>query len=265
MKSKHESLSFVTSASVQGGRSHQEDRSVCQWIETKDGSGWLLAVFDGHRGAVTAELAAQELLSLFIKRLPIHHGDAASTLRNIFRTLNDLTRAHLSGSTASVVFIPADAKVVTLAVLGDSPVAIRDSKGKIHIGPNHNVRTNMAERVASEVRGGVYRGGYLEDQELPGIGLQMARALGDADLSRVLERAPEVETVPLGGEGIVLVGTDGLLSQRGGTNSEQLREIVAMIQEGAGADEVVADALARGTGDNVTAIVWRSTGNVSEE
>src|SRR5689334_17375362 len=102
MKPKHDSSGVVTSASAQGARSHHEDRTVCEWIETKAGSGWLLAVFDGHRGAATAELAAHGLLSLFVDRLSIHQGDAASALRDVFRTLHDLTSVHMSGSTASV-------------------------------------------------------------------------------------------------------------------------------------------------------------------
>ena len=255
----------MTSASAQGGRSHQEDRAVFEWIETNAVSGWLLAVFDGHRGAASAEQAAQGLRSLFVERLTAQRGDAASALRDVFTALNDLTREYVSGSTASVVFIPADAKVATLAVLGDSPIVILDARGNAHFGPDHNVRTNLNERAAAEARGGVYRSGYLEDGQLPGVGLQMARSLGDADLSRVLDRAPEVETVPLGGQGIVLVGTDGLLSPGGTANSDQLGRLLALIQEGAGAKEIVTDALARGTGDNVTAIVWRLKGTVSGE
>jgi serine/threonine protein phosphatase PrpC len=265
MKPKHDSSATVTLASAQGDRSHQEDRAVHKWIETSAGSGWLLAVFDGHRGGVTAEQSALRVLPLFVERLTAHHGDAASALRDVFRSLNDLTRENVSGSTASVVFIPADAKVATLAVLGDSPIAILDARGNAHYGPDHNVRTNIRERAAAESRGGIYRSGYLEDIASPGVGLQMARSLGDADLSRVLDRMPEVDTVPLGGQGIVLVGTDGLLLYGGGTNSEQLRKILAIVQEGSEADKVVADALGRGTGDNVTAIVWRSKGNVSGE
>jgi serine/threonine protein phosphatase PrpC len=115
------------------------------------------------------------------------------------------------------------------------------------------------------MRGGVYIGGYLGDAQLPGIGLQMARSLGDADLSRVLERTPEIETVPLGEKGIVLVGSDGLLSPDGSAHSDQLRKLLSLVQKGAEAEGIVADALARGTGDNATAIVWRSKGSVSGE
>ena len=83
----------------------------------------------------------------------------------------------------------------------------------------------------------------------------MARALGDADLDRVLSREPEIETVSLGGKGIVLAGSDGLFLPGAGPNQDQLARLLNMIHEGADADALVKDALARDTGDNVTAIV----------
>ena len=70
-------------------------------------------------------------------------------------------------------------------------------------------------------------------------------------------RSPEIDVIRLGGKGVILVGTDGLLSLGGGTNTEQLNRLLAMIDDGADAQAVVADALARATGDNVTAVVWR--------
>src|SRR5262249_22091658 len=156
--------------SIQGGRSHQEDRAVAEWIENPHGSGWLLGVFDGHRGAATAETAAEALRWLFAERSEVRRGNTALALEDVFASLHDLTAAHGSGSTASIVFIPSDAATAVLAVLGDSPVAILSADGQVHIGPDHNVRTNILEREAAKARGGVYRGGYLEDSERPGVG-----------------------------------------------------------------------------------------------
>jgi len=50
---------------------------------------------------------------------------------------------------------------------------------------------------AAQRYGGVYYGGYLEDPQLPGTGVQMTRCLGDADLARVLNREPEIELIAL--------------------------------------------------------------------
>lgn len=261
MKQTHKDSKPITVSTAQGERDHQEDRSVHLRIDLPPipyGTGWLLAVFDGHRGATTAEKASQSLPAMFETHLRAQRGDIPGTFRDVFSSLNKMATGQISGSTASMVYIPENAQSVYLAVLGDSPIAILDVKGGVHIGPEHNVRTNLKERVAAEARGGVYQGGYLEDSDLPGIGLQMSRSLGDADLNRVLNREPEIQTVAMGGEGYVLVGTDGLFAPGEGSGPEQLKRILGLIRKGAGAEEVVKDALRRQTGDNVTAIVWRN-------
>src|SRR5437016_3647635 len=186
MKPKREPSGTVTWASAQGDRHHQEDRAVHEWVETRAGAGWLLAVFDGHRGSTSAEKAAQELPAIFRKSMLRYKGDSARALAEVFHSLHGLTQNNRSGSTASVVFVKPDGQSATLAALGDSPVAILDSQGQAHTGPDHNVRTNLQDRAAAVARGGLYRAGYLEDSETPGVGLQMARSLGDMELSRVL-------------------------------------------------------------------------------
>jgi len=251
----------VSVASAQGERDHQEDRAVYHWVQNPSlpgATGWLLGVFDGHGGAMTAQIASQALVALFEAQLQTQQGRLGETFREVFASLNALTQDHISGSTAAVVFIPQEAQTLTLAVLGDSPVAVLDSAGAIHVGPDHNVRSNLQERAQAEARGGIYWAGYLEDSENPGPGLQMARSLGDAELSRVLNREPEIQSLALGGKGIVLVGTDGLLAPGGAPAAQQLAEILELIRKGAGAEEVVKDALARRTGDNVTVVLWQS-------
>jgi serine/threonine protein phosphatase PrpC len=260
MTPERDPVARVSAASAQGERSHQEDRFVHQWIDLPSipkGIGWLLGVFDGHRGGRTADKASHEFIPLFSSMLDAHGGNVPAALRDTFASLNKMTRVHICGSTASVVFVPQDAESVYMAVLGDSPVAVLSSDGKVHVGPDHNVRTNSRERSAALARGGVFYEGYLEDSQLPGVGLQMARALGDADLDRVLSREPEIETFPLGGKGIVLVGSDGLLLPGAGSNQDQLARLLSMIHQGADAEVLIQDALRRQTGDNVTAIVWR--------
>jgi serine/threonine protein phosphatase PrpC len=260
MRPPSDAIALVTFATAQGERDHQEDRAVHEWMEcpaAPSATGWLLAVFDGHRGAECSDKASKSLGKMFEAASAAQNGNVPETLRDVFRSLNALSSAMLSGSTASVVFIPQDAQEAYAAVLGDSPIAILDAKGAVRIGPEHNVRTNLKERAAAESRGGIYQGGYLEDSDRPGVGLQMARSLGDKDLTRVLNREPEIQKLALGGRGIVLVGSDGLFSPGGGSGLEQLTEILGKIRKGGGADVVVKDALARQTGDNVTAVVWR--------
>lgn len=244
----------VSAASAQGDRSHQEDFAIHAWIEN---IGWLLAVFDGHNGAAAAEKASQALLPAFESSWQTAPGDVPAVLRGAFSALVSLTRNDRPGTTASMVFIPEKAQQACWAVLGDSPVAILDSKNRVRLGADHNVRSNPKELAAAIARGGIYRAGYLEDPALPSVGLQMARSLGDADLSRVLNREPDIETAPLGRRGIVLVGTDGLFGPDNTSREDQLTRLLKMVREGADAESLVQDALRRQTGDNVTAIVWR--------
>jgi serine/threonine protein phosphatase PrpC len=243
----------ITVATAQGARDHQEDRAIHVRIEK---AGWLLAVFDGHRGSATADKASKALLSSFESAWQSAPGNNSAALRETVSALVRLTHGDVSGATASIVFIPENGQVACWAVLGDSPIAIVDAENGIHIAPNHNVRTNSEERAAALLRGGVYEGGYLEDSQRPDIGLQMARSLGDADLARVLSREPDIAEVPIGNSGIVLLGTDGILSSGGGSSREQLSRLIQRVREGADAEALVQDALRRQTGDNVTIIVW---------
>ena len=260
MKPPSEQAGKVSVASAQGKRDHQEDRAVHEWISCpslQNGNGWLLAAFDGHGGAETADKASKALPSLFETHFLAQGGNVVKTLREVFASLNQMVEDKKSGSTASVVFIPQEAQNIILAVLGDSPVAVQDATGVIHIGPEHNVRTNLQERTAALARGGVFQCGYLEDEDRPGAGLQMARSLGDAELSRVLNREPEIMAIPLGGKGTLLIGTDGLLFPGKDTNISQVKRLLQLIRQGGDAQTLVKDALERRTGDNVTAIVWR--------
>jgi serine/threonine protein phosphatase PrpC len=259
MKPTPEQCGETSVATSQGEREHQEDRAVCEWIDASYGCGWLLAVFDGHRGALTAEQASLALPSLFKTYFAAHRDDLSKTFREVFLSLHNLTSDQLTGSTASVAYIPQDARYLYWAILGDSPTAAIDAQDQSHFGPDHNIRTNMKERAAAKTRGGIYKEGYLEDPEKPDTGVQMTRVLGDADLGRVLDRTPEIQTIPLGGKGVVLVGSDGLLSASRIASEEQLAKLLRMILEGADARAVVQDALHRRTGDNATAVVWKKS------
>ena len=243
----------LTFETAQGARSHQEDRAVHVWIEKK---GWLLAVFDGHRGAEVAEKASEALLPAFESAWKASPEDISAILHRTVGSLVELTKDDMAGTTASIVFIPENVQYVSWAVLGDSPIAVLDSENRIHIGPDHNVRTNPEERAAALKRGGNYDGGYLGDPNLPDIGLQMARSLGDADLSRVLSREPDIPDVSIPHPKIVLTGTDGIISPSGGSSREQLSRLLLLAKEGADAEALVQDALRRQIGDNVTVILW---------
>jgi serine/threonine protein phosphatase PrpC len=218
--------------------------------------GILLAVFDGHGGHETAHWASEEFPGLFVDAI----GEPKATPRKAFEAailkLAIMTQAEGPGSTLSAVFIPAKGNTVTCAVIGDSPIIIKDSKGKINIGPEHNVRTNEAEAQAVRDRGGFVVDGYAYDNRF-GYGLQMARALGDSHLARVLSRKPDIYSVKVNKDSFIIVASDGAFDPGHYGFAKSAEVVVKLLEEGAEAQAIVDNALAIKTGDNVSALVAR--------
>lgn len=253
---------ITSKATAQGLRQEQQDRCLCCRIEIQGiphGRGQLMAVADGHGGHETADIIVAELAALFARRLKQAQGRVEDALRQTIAELVQRTRNGLSGSTLSIVFKPDDQQRGYVAVLGDSPVIMTDQDGKRHVGPLHNVRSNLAERSQALARGARYAAGYIEIEEYPEEGLQLSRALGDRHFDRVLDRTPEIFSVALGSQSFILVGTDGLLHALNPSIDDQLQGLADLVQKGADAQAIVDNALRRRTGDNVTAIVWRAT------
>ncbi len=90
-----------------------------------------------------------------------------------------------------------------------------------------------------------------------GSGLQMTRALGDATLSKVLDRTPEVSVRLLGAGSFVLVATDGAFDPGHNNTNGAIDEVVNLIESGNEAQEIVDRALEIPTRDNVTALLVR--------
>lgn len=238
----------VTSHTDIGARSYQEDRLVVHEFD----EGYLLAIMDGHVGEQVAQFIADNLLRVFSET--VEESSYSNRLQEIFSKLNLATRNMYPGSTLSLVFLPNDEERAYVAVLGDSPVIIRGREGEVFVSPEHNARSNPEERAAAEARGAVFTGGYLCTKEGQ-LGLQMSRALGDFRLDSFLNREPQIFTVNLNIKSFVLIASDGLFDPEHKETDVQIEQLVKMVEEGSGAAVLVEDALARKTGDNVTAIV----------
>jgi len=243
----------LTYYTAQGERSYQEDR----YVVIEDKLGFLLAVIDGHRGAEVAEFCKNKISSGFLNAVRGRNKASFDTLSEMIRILHNETKHMTAGSTISLVYIFTEELLALVSVLGDSPVVIRDNDGKLIVSPEHNVRTNEKEKESAIRRGAVYdTRGYIWNPEYT-MGLQMSRALGNKDLDPFLNREPELYSVKLGPHSFVLLVSDGVVDP-GHTNSEEnIARLVAKIDQGADADDLVDDALDRRTGDNVTAILWK--------
>lgn len=240
---------MITFATNMGSRSHQEDRVL--WAEFNDGT--LLGVFDGHGGDEVSSLMAEMFPNFWVALDGNSYSDA---MLKVFEMANYRTEHYHSGSTASVVFIPHSEKTAYIAVLGDSPVIAEKADGTIFIGPDHNARSNQEEQHAAMARGGVYHSGYMWSEYGDNAsGLQMTRAFGDSACRNFLSRVPEVFTIPLGNW--LLVGSDGLFDPKHIDGKASYDDILACLRNDNSAADMVRQAVALPTNDNVTAILWR--------
>lgn len=248
---------MITEATHQGRRPYQEDR----YFSFSNPHGTWMGVFDGHGGDGCAKMALS-LITPLINSTYTPSSPIKEVFTEIFSKLNSATIGLHSGCTASLAFIPSSQDVVHVAVLGDSPIIIRKNDGNIWIAPEHNVSTNESEVIAAVGRGGYIAtgGAYLVDSyNRLGVGLQMTRALGDVELSRVLNREPEIFSIPIGESSFVLVCTDGAFdpSHYKTVKESSAAIIIKLIETGADASSIVNRAIKIPTRDNVTAVLWR--------
>lgn len=252
-------MTLLTQATAQGQRAAQEDRFLARLLEDPalpDGGGWLLAVFDGHAGDMVAIHACFRFEEYFLAHFA--KGERSSdALQMAIAQLATATCEYVAGSTVSAIFIPLHRRYAYVAVVGDSPVIIRDRDGKVWVAPEHNARTNEREREAALQRGARYDMGYLwtADGE---HGLQLSRAIGDRHLA-FLSQESEIHAVPLGEESFAIVASDGVVDASHNYSAVYAKRVAEIIAGGGDASTIVEDALARRTGDNVTAVVWRRT------
>lgn len=243
----------VSSFTSQNSRSYQEDRSFTKIM--KNGEA-LLGVFDGHGSQWVAEYAADHAPSLFRVIPKATKQNPTLALETLFAKLVEKTKDIIGGSTACVVWVQKD--IAHVAVLGDSMAIIRTADGTIWQSPEHNVRSNLAEAIAAENRGGkISPNGYLFDRwQIDGPGLQMSRALGDRELDRVLDRNPEIFHIPINEESWILLCSDGLIDPSH-TDITLFDSTIARVAGGADAKTLVLENAKSNRADNSTAIVAR--------
>src|SRR5271154_2493092 len=239
----------ISKATVQGQRDYQEDR----FVVSNHPNGKLIAVMDGHGGASVSSKLANLLPRVFRK----HAATAAypeQLLIAVFAELNENTKHMDEGSTISIVWIPNVADKVYIGIVGDSPVLVLDKDGNLHVSPMHNARSNPAELEAAKKRGAYFYGGYIS-AHFSGHGIQMTRVFGDASLAKIVNREPEVYSVELGKDSVVIVGSDGLFDpahQDVSTMAQVIMELANVHRYSAG--DLTRYAELKPTYDNATAI-----------
>lgn len=267
----------IETVAEQGPRSAMEDRH----LSLESDAGAFFAVMDGHNGQQTADVIVRILLQTdFQKHLGREAMPPAVLMQKIVKRINRETVGLMSGSTASFVIVryeyvdedmPEDgvrAVDATVAFLGDSPVFVLDSRGRLRKTEVHDVLRNRKEREAAQKRGGIVmnaqNGGLYIGQAETQYMTQMTRAFGDGLMGNVLLREAEIFTVER--PRWILAATDGIVDPRERPGYIQnVRQIKRFAKAGARAKDVLTWAKNRppadenfpnGLTDNATAIVW---------
>lgn len=245
--------SQVSSATDRGPRSHQEDRFVEKLFPASHPRSALLAVMDGHGGDWVSIFCARELWNLFRS---CRETKPEAKIKHLFALADWHTNATTDvGSTLSVAWIRQNrCNEVVVGVLGDSPVIVVDCQGNVVVSPEHNVK-NPAERDALLGRGGFCDEHYHYHSH--GRGLQLTRALGDAEFGELVSRVPEVYTVkdPL----YVIVATDGIFDCSHRKTRERVDKLVDTLSAESRAEDIMSWAKAQARGklfDNATVLFW---------
>jgi serine/threonine protein phosphatase PrpC len=229
-----------------GRRSHMEDR----WAVQATPGGLFAAVYDGHGGSHVADRAAADLHLAVLRALRAGLG-ATDALRQAFDELEAATADPDCGSTVAALLLGRE-ELVT-AHVGDSRVVRVGKAGSEGLTRDH--RIDVADERARVLRMGaeldppyVVRGDR---------GLMMTRSLGDRWFRPVgVIPEPEVGRHALGTDDVALVAaTDGVWDVLSVEDAARVVRRAATAQ--AGADALIAAALAAGAHDNVTALVVR--------
>lgn len=229
----------------------------------------LLAVYDGHGGDAASSALAREVPRLLREALARGARANEAIKLAVARADGELpVRQHGAlepdcGSTLCLGVLQPAERAITVANVGDSRMVMKTRGGMHALTRDHNLQHAQERRRIAAAGGAVMR-------DMFGVerigGLNMSRSLGDRSLRPFVSPHPVVSRYRLEGcEEYVVLGTDGLwdvmsnkdamyvtdrhLDDRGPCRSLRAHETVA--------HELVREAVARGSTDNITA-VWAS-------
>ena len=236
----------VGAAADIGRRPYMEDR----WALQPTPGGLFAAVYDGHGGSRVADRAAADL-HLAVWRALRAGLDPADALRQAFGELDAATADAECGSTVAALLLTPES--VTTAHVGDSRIVRVGQTGAQGLTQDHRIdaageRTRVLRMGAELDPPYVVRGDR---------GLMMTRSLGDRWFRPVgVIPEPEVGRHALASDDVALVAaTDGVWDVLSVEDAARVVRRADTAQ--AGADALIAAALAARAHDNVTAVVVR--------
>lgn len=267
----------VSVCSVQGGRSYMEDEYFVNQ------AGNFGAVFDGHGGPKISRYLRQNLYANLQALKPVgpnatvadHQQALGAALEKVDREVSRISHWSFQGATAVAAWI-LPGQTLLVANIGDSRAILSHNSTAVTLTQDHKP-DEPKEQARIEASGGrVVWSGLVDDLGNPvpdgGVyrvngNLALSRAVGDRSERPAICADPEFTIVSLDDQAqFVVLATDGLWDVM--TSQDVVDLVQFKLQEQGECDEaqtkllqskmsefLVAEALRRGTYDNVTVVI----------
>lgn len=254
---------------MQGFRKDMEDTHIATTI---DADHTLFAVFDGHCGDAAAKFAekhfidtlsqSREWLTYLATQSPAHLKDAITScfFRLDTNMQNDPSILE-AGCTAVVVLVTPT--LIICANAGDSRAIMSqvDANDPIELSKDH--KPDNPDETARILN----NGGHVYNGRVNG-NLAVSRALGDFDLKPMVSCMPDLifHTRNHDQDEMIILACDGLWDVF--TNQDAMNEVRKIFAEGETdlqlvAEEMLDQSLARGSNDNISAIIVKLSASSS--
>ena len=247
--------------SIQGQRKYMEDRyKEIQNFRGKANETFL-AVYDGHTTGLVADYAAHHLHERLENNLDMPYYTNSGRLRETFMQIDQevLQLGIEGGSTATVLFIQGEN--LSIANVGDSH-AVLDRGGRALCLTRDHKLLDPREWYRVEQAGGTiaFKENFFRifpPKSGPDFsyGINMARSLGDHEFgNNIVTALPDTKKIRLKNKDRkLIIASDGIWDVI--SDQEAVDLIKDITDPNEAAQKLTQEALSRGSGDNITALV----------
>lgn len=241
---------------VKGKANHpMEDYHVANFTNIQGHQLGLFAIFDGHMGDKVPAYLQKHLFSNILKEGEFL-VDPRRSIAKAYEKTDQAILSHSSdlgrGGSTAVTAILINRRKLWVANIGDSRAVLCRGGTEMQMSTDHEPRT---ERVSIEDRGG-----FVSNLpgDVPRVNGQLAvsRAFGDKSLKTHLSSEPDIKEVTVDSStDILILASDGLWKVM--SNQEAVDIARRLKDPQKAAKELTAEALRRGSKDDISCIVVR--------